>query len=128
LKKNKNNVKLCKFYLFINVNTKKFTKIKIILCSLECSIPLGENFNSHVPFPIFAYPFQNDLAKLCISVNLLKQFWFTHHKSLQKNSSIVEYWQALKNAWPKQMLWKLSSKPNISQLIIDFTVVVIMFN
>jgi hypothetical protein len=56
-----------------NVNTKKFRKMKIILFSMECSIFLGENLKSHMHFLIPIYPFQKNLATLCIFINLLGQ-------------------------------------------------------
>jgi len=34
----------------------------------------------------------------------------------QTFSSIIVYWQALENAWPKQMPWKLSSKTTYHKL------------
>jgi hypothetical protein len=37
------------------------------------------------------------------------------------------YWQALENAWPKQLPWKLFVKHKTSQFTIDFKVVIIVF-
>ncbi len=53
-------------------------KSYFILSSLEYSISLGEDVNSHMPSSILTYPFQNNLSKLCISTNFLGQFWLTH--------------------------------------------------
>jgi hypothetical protein len=54
----KKNVKIEKNYAH-----KKSLKIKkITLSSLEYSISKKEDFNSHMPFPIFATPFQKHLS------------------------------------------------------------------
>ncbi len=77
--------------------------------------------HSYLPFPYFF----GHVMHFC------KYPWATlidtYHKFLQTFSSVVAYWQAFENAWPKQMPWKFSSKLNISKLTIDFRVVVIMF-
>jgi hypothetical protein len=54
--------------------TQKKSKKEITLFSLEYSMSLGEDLNSHVPSPILTYPFQTKLTKLCISANLFGQF------------------------------------------------------
>ncbi len=41
---------------------------------------------------------------------------------------MVAYWQALENAWPKQVPWKLSSTPKTSQFTTNFCVAIIAFN
>jgi len=41
-------------------------------------------------------------------------------KILQKFSSCVTHQHVLKKAWPKEVHWNLSSKPIVSQVIIDF--------
>jgi hypothetical protein len=50
----------------------------------------------------------------------------TYFKPLQTFKSIITYWHVLKNAWPKQVLYKLSSKPNIPQLTTNLSDVVII--
>jgi hypothetical protein len=50
----------------------------------------------------------------------------TYFKPLQTFKSIITYWHVFKNAWPKQVLYKLSSKPNIPQLTTNLGDVVII--
>ncbi len=51
----------------------------------------------------------------------------TYFKFLQTLSSVVAYWHTLEKTWPKQVPWKLSSKPKVSHLTTDFKVVVNVF-
>jgi hypothetical protein len=97
------------------------------LFSLEHLISKGEALNLHMPFPILAYPFLDFFGQVMhfcksASTNLID----TYRKSLQTFSFIVAYQQPLENACPTQVPWKLSSKPNISHLTIDFRAVITM--
>jgi len=69
---------------------KKIYKVKIALFSLECSISFGEDLKSHMPFPIFVYPFPDFFNHVIL---FCKFPWATlidtYHKSLQTFSSIV---------------------------------------
>jgi hypothetical protein len=88
-KKCEKNVKLYKLRIEQNVNTKKSRKINFTLYSLEYSISMGEDLNSHMPSPVLTYLFQNNLAKLCISANLFGLFWLTHIVNLCKKKKLL---------------------------------------
>ncbi len=84
-------LKLKKMYTQKSLKKKIFT-----LSSLAYSIFERENLKSHMPFPIFVYPFQKNLSSYANLIN-------TYHKSLQFFSCVVAYWQTLENVCPKQM-------------------------
>jgi len=49
-----------------------------------------------------------------LQIPLCNQVINTYFKPLQKKSFMVEHWHHFKNAWSKQIPWKLYPKPKTS--------------
>ncbi len=90
------------------------------LFSLVCLVFMGVNQLQHKLSPTLDYPSKNFRAKWCIFVNLIKIYL----RFLHIFSFVVVYWHALEKTWPKQLPYKLSSKPKDSQLITNFNALV----
>jgi hypothetical protein len=77
-------------------------------------------FHSYLPF----FNFLGQIIHFCKSnwVDLIE----INLRFLQTLSSIVTYVHTLEKTWPKQVHWKLSSKPKISHLTINLKVIVIV--
>jgi hypothetical protein len=111
---------LCKIKIDIKCAHKKVLKTKNLPClHWNIQFSTGKPKFTHA-FSHYCLPFLDVFGQIMHSY---KSFWVnlinTYGKFLQKFSFVVACRQALENACPKQVHWKLSSKSKISQFIID---------
>ncbi len=92
--------------------------LKCTLFQLKCSIFLGGEYNQCIIYSILVYLFLKKMAKLCTFANLIMQKLVETYLNFFANFFIYSnILTSLKKAWPKQVLWKLFSKPKFSQSI-----------
>ncbi len=100
-----------------DVHIKKSKKLKICLIFIKVfNFWGGKPKFTHV-FSHFCLPFPYFFGQV---MHFCKFRWIdlihTYHKSLPKNSSIVAYWQALENDYPKQVPWNFPPNPTYHNL------------
>ncbi len=117
LNKSEKNVRLCKVRIEKKMWTKKNSKKKKLPCvHWSVQFPWGTFeithafSNSCLPFLDFFGHMMHFCKSPCATLI------GTYCNFLQTFFSIILYWQALENAWPKQMPWKLSSKTTYHKL------------
>lgn len=121
-----------KLKIFLQAFQKKMqNKIAIFLktlFSLGHSISLGKIIINSCFIPLFfSFSWYLRPSDTLLQIPLCNQVINIYFKPLQKTSFMAKYWHHFKNAWSKQVLWKLYSKPKTLQLTTIFSIIVIVF-